>query len=68
MTEHENDRPQAHADQTDPGVHPDWDDHAQVDSSQEAAPQSLRRELAAIAVLYLILSILPLLIGFAFRP
>jgi len=32
------------------------------------APVSLRRELSAIAVLYLILSILPLLIGLAFAP
>lgn len=31
-------------------------------------PASLRRELAAIAVLYAILSILPLLIGLAFAP
>lgn len=31
-------------------------------------PASLRRELAAIAVLYAVLSILPLLIGLAFAP
>jgi hypothetical protein len=30
--------------------------------------ESLRLELAAIAVLYAVLSILPLLIGFAIRP
>ena len=32
------------------------------------SPPSLRRELSAIGVLYLILSILPLLIGLAFAP
>ena len=31
-------------------------------------PASLRRELTAIAVLYVVLSILPLLIGLAFAP
>lgn len=31
-------------------------------------PPSLRRELSAIGVLYLLLSILPLLIGLAFAP
>lgn len=30
--------------------------------------QELRRELLAIAVLYLVLSVLPLLVGLAFRP
>ena len=35
---------------------------------QSGPPASLRRELSAIAVLYLILSILPLLIGLAFAP
>jgi hypothetical protein len=33
-----------------------------------APPASLRRELAAIGVLYLVLSILPLLIGLLFAP
>jgi len=31
-------------------------------------PQSLRRELLAIAFLYVVLSILPLLVGMAFAP
>jgi len=30
--------------------------------------QTLRRELVAIATLYLVLSVLPLLIGLAFAP